>query len=808
MNKIKTISITGLRGVKKTLNLMLDGKSMLIYGDNGTGKSSVTDSVEWHYKDGVGHLSNEEVGRDGKNALRNIFLKPDQEANIKIGYSKSVLDNKKSIDSSLKVVNSNSSTDFSQYFEKSTSENLILRYKDLVKFIIATKADKLKSLQEIIGFSEVQEMRALLKLMTGRIARQIKGNSYRDKKSAQQAILLESISQNITSSQQFFAKASELVSSLGITADIKTFNNVKIALKSIETNEETKTVEEIAFYNKVSDNLKTTLIELESLQKDYKAYYDAYCTLGKDSSKVSNLQLLALLQEGVKVIESEIYKEDACPLCEQSLDKVELLKSLNERIELLQETKSEYDKLSQDCERLKTNLRNVYSSLLALLKEKNFTLDKNSDYKTNINLVKDKVADIGKDLAKNLLSNQTLEDYHALIIDLEIIKTASKNAKSQAELLSEVIKGNNKLQIHTNLTRAYDAYLAYKKVEKEEEVLIKQQNTLNALYSEFVKKQEEALQGFLTNFSADINRYYVEMNPDEYVDNIQLVPLKDKFDDLSGITIEYYFYSTKQSPPVALLSESHLNCLGLAFFLASIKAFNKENKFFLLDDVISSFDRAHRTRFIRLLLNNFSEYQIILLTHEKDFFEIAASEAKKKNWLIKSLFWTAEEGTYFEETIINLKNRIEEKFKSRKIDGLGNDIRKYGERQAKAIAFNIEANLAFRFNDRNEERMMNELLSGIQGKTNKQSPRDLKPKNIVDRIMASPMLIGNKTSHDNDFTEDINDLKVFYDDVEYFVQTLYCSQDGCNSFVSMKNFDLVNEKIRCNCGALNFDWKK
>ena len=808
MNKIKTISITGLRGIKKTLNFVLNGKSLLTYGDNGTGKSSVTDSIEWHYKDSVGHLSNEEVGRDGKNALRNVFLQPDQEANIEIGYSKPVLDNKKSIDNSLKVSNSNSSTDFSNYFEKSSSENLILRYKDLVKFIVATKADKLKSLQEIIGFSEVQEMRALLKLMAGRITRQIKGNSYSDKKSAQQAILLESISQNITSSQQFFEKASELVSTLGIKTAIKTFDNVKAALKSIESNEETKTAEEIAFYTKIFDNLNTTVTELESIQKDYKAYYDSYNTLEKDSAKISNLQLLSLLQEGVKVIESEIYKDDACPLCEQGLDKLELLKSLNERIGQLQETKSEYDRLNQDCESLKTNLRNVYSALLALSKERHLNLDENEDYKTNINLVKDKVANIGKDLAKNILSNQALEDYNALIIDLEIIRRTIKNAKTKADSLSEAIKGNKKLQIHTNLTRAYDAYLAYKKVEREEEILTNQQSTLNALYSEFVKKQEEALEGFLTNFSSDINRYYVEMNPDEEVENIKLVPLKDKLDDLSGITIEYTFYSTKQTPPVALLSESHLNCLGLAFFLASVKAFNKENKFFLLDDVISSFDRAHRTRFIRLLLNNFSDYQIILLTHEKDFFEIAASEAKKKNWLIKSLSWTAQDGTYFEESIISLKNRIEEKFKSRKIDGLGNDIRKYGERQAKIIAFNVEANMAFRFNNRNEERMMNELLSGIQGKINKQSPGDLKPKNIVDRIMASPMLIGNKTSHDSDFTEDINDLKVFYDDVENFVQTLQCTEEGCNSFVSMKNFDPVNEKIRCDCGIQSYDWKK
>ena len=43
MIKLKHIKITGIRGVKECLPLSLDKKSLLIYGDNGTGKSSITD---------------------------------------------------------------------------------------------------------------------------------------------------------------------------------------------------------------------------------------------------------------------------------------------------------------------------------------------------------------------------------------------------------------------------------------------------------------------------------------------------------------------------------------------------------------------------------------------------------------------------------------------------------------------------------------------------------------------------------------------------------------------------------------------
>ncbi len=149
-------------------------------------------------------------------------------------------------------------------------------------------------------------------------------------------------------------------------------------------------------------------------------------------------------------------------------------------------------------------------------------------------------------------------------------------------------------------------------------------------------------------FSQDINDYYTSMNPNEKVENIKLVPLKDNNDDLVGITIEYDFYDETKSPPIAYLSESHINCLGLSFYLASVKAFNKQNKFFILDDIISSFDRPHRTRFARLLTNKFSDYQILLFTHEREFYELIASEVKSKGWLLQDLNWKKKNGTVLE----------------------------------------------------------------------------------------------------------------------------------------------------------------
>lgn len=47
--KIKKIEINGIRGIRESLAIPLEGKSIIIYGDNGSGKSSITDSIEWYF---------------------------------------------------------------------------------------------------------------------------------------------------------------------------------------------------------------------------------------------------------------------------------------------------------------------------------------------------------------------------------------------------------------------------------------------------------------------------------------------------------------------------------------------------------------------------------------------------------------------------------------------------------------------------------------------------------------------------------------------------------------------------------------
>lgn len=805
MNKIKSLSITGLRGIKENMTLNLSQKSILFYGDNGSGKSSITDAFEWFYYDRIGHLVSEETGATkGKGALRNLFLKPTDDAYIKLEYNKPELTSQKTINDSLRVTQSNNSNEFKELLAKSQNENLKLRYTELQRFIIATKKEKLDELQKIIGFNDVGTIRDTLRKNASRIARNIRSNNFENKKSIQQSTLIENFGQNVTSAKQFYEVANNLIKPLGLKIEIKNYKNINEVLKDIESKEDTETTKKINLYNRINESFSEVIGNLDHIDSEYSDYFQTVIELKKEKEKIGKLKLLDLLLEGQKLLKTEIVKDDVCPLCQQDKNYKELILELNKRIEELEELRKEKESVVQKAKDLQQTIHVNLSTLNSLKAEKMLLTEDFENEQKKVELLIASLEKYISELKKNFLAEEEIGKPDVLAVDKSDYQKIANESKNKSIKLIEAQKKNPRLQIHTKLSVAKQAYGQYNRLVKEEAFLRKQQYTFEALYADFIKRQEEAINVFLQMFSEEINDYYTTMNPNERVENIRLVPLKDNNGDLVGITIEYDFYNEKKSPPIAYLSESHINCLGLSFYLASVKAFNKENRFFILDDIISSFDRPHRTRFARLLTSKFNDYQIILLTHEREFYELISSEVKSKDWLLQDLHWNRANGTVLKTPLIDYKSQIEDKFQNKDTNDLGNLIRKYLERQLKIIANEIESKVAFRFNEINEKRMASELLDSVQGKL-KASP-ELKTLADIPKIQGITMLLGNTTSHDNEFQESIEDLEVMWDDVKKLINCFFCTD--CNKFISVRYYDSVEKKIRCGCGKLNYDWKK
>lgn len=212
--KLKSFEISGFRGIRKDISMDLDSsKSILIYGDNGSGKSSIADAFEWFYYDKIVHLSSEEIGTKGVSALRNIFLSDNKDAYVELNYSDSKCDSRKRLfykKSKLTSEYSNASQNFNDYLSTSLKENLILRYKDLLRFILSTKAEKLEEISQIIGFSEVSKIKGVLKKAVNDLKKELKLKNFDYHINAKQAHIIEQIGQNITDDEQYLGAIREL----------------------------------------------------------------------------------------------------------------------------------------------------------------------------------------------------------------------------------------------------------------------------------------------------------------------------------------------------------------------------------------------------------------------------------------------------------------------------------------------------------------------------------------------------------------------------------------------------------------------
>jgi hypothetical protein len=207
-----------------------------------------------------------------------------------------------------------------------------------------------------------------------------------------------------------------------------------------------------------------------------------------------------------------------------------------------------------------------------------------------------------------------------------------------------------------------------------------------------------------------------------------------------------------------------------------------------------------------LLFEKFSDYQIILMTHEKEWFQYVSQLAKRKQWLINEIKWSDNDGTYLDDKPSDLKEIIETNLAKGFVDLLGNPIRKYLEHSLKEICANIDVKVKFRLNVDNEKRMPDELLNELKSQINKSS-NDLRAQmRIIDRIINSNIL-GNLLSHDNPFSPKLGDLKAFWTDLKEFEDLFYCQEATCKKPVSIKHYDTVNKEIRCACGKTRYDWK-
>jgi len=805
--KIKNINIKGLRGIKESLTLDINNKSVLLYGDNGTGKSSITDSVEWFYTDKVSHLSSMEI--DLKESLRNSSLHESNVSSIQIVYNRSGFDVVKSLSykkEKLTAEMSKLTKENEQYFLDSENENLLLRYQYLRDFIDNTKGEKLKTLSDIIGFSEVTKTKDILKKVFNSINSEIKTQNFEGQINTQKQTLIEKIGAAVSQEKHLFEKIDELTVPLKTGISIKSFEDIELVLDKIKSPVNTKQIEELRFLENTKDTVSTLEGEISLLNNEYNKYYGEFEKIAADVNSIMQIYLSELLKSGEIVLAKKFHKENSCPLCLQPKNIEELKKDLQRRLKEIEESSKKKVAFDNSKQSVTNIIKERLDRLDIRLRDTLINNPENISIKNAIDNLKIKLGKYQNAAKEKVTSGNKIPKPEDLILiesDFEIQKSIDKRIIE----IQSAMKKDNSTEIYAKISSAIDAFKKIKSFENDKNKLELQKNSLEIIYNEFVKQQKDGLESFISAFSDTINEIYQYMNPNELFKEIRIVTIGEE-DELNGLKIDFKYNDSWDSPPQKYFSESHLNCFGLSFFLASIIAFNKTNEFFILDDVISSFDTYHRQRFATLLFEKFSNYQIILLTHETEWFSYVRQLAKRNGWIVGEIKWSDTKGTHLEAEPKEKREIIASKIADGDINDLGNSIRTYLESVLKEICLNLEVKVSFKMNDVNEKRMPNELLNELISKIKKHGGQDLVSKVPIIERVSNSSLLGNLLSHDNPFNPRQGDIEAFWADIEEFRKIFYCQISSCSKpIISLKYYDNIEKRIRCSCGNTEYTWK-
>jgi recombinational DNA repair ATPase RecF len=799
MVRLRKLEIAGFRGAVGPLPLNLSSacRSVAIFGENAAGKSSLTDAIEWFYTDRVDHLWRENCK---ESALRNAHIDDKASSTVALEFSDATLNCKKSLSPQFNSSLSNKTREFANYHSaiQGGYERLTLRNLDLLSFIIMRKAEKRRELERIIGYEALDAFRevigsSLYKLENSRDYIEARGSLQDNQKE-----IIKIARTSIPTEKELNALAERLVGEAGLTLQIFDAESYQAALDGIQMKIHAK--EKAARKVALSDS-RQKCVDLagkaEKLKVSFEQFSKTYAELIKSEQQLKQIKLAELLSHGKQAVEGHLVADDMCPLCLQPKNWESLKNELEDRISKLQESKRQND--------IAFSQKNQCMAKLNEAVRVGHELVSNAT-KTGIGGDFLRATEQYNVAAKGL--EREVEESFAVYRPLSAgIETISNSFVSLLEketerlgleevalaLSEEEQKLFDAFQAISNL-RAF--FLKFRKASETVKQLQTQIQALSKIKNDFSIIHTAALQRVLDLMSKDISQYYLAMHPEENVDDIRLTVLED------GVEFDYAFHGKRVYPPLKYLSESHLNSLGIAAFLASVKLFNRVNEFLVLDDIVTSFDANHRVRLLHLLRDAFSNWQIVLLTHEPFWFELIKKEMGSSGWLFSELEVVPGFGIWLETSSKDVKELIN----SKKKDGTltANELRTAMERMLKDIGFGLEVKMAFRFNDRNERRMAGELLSELRSTLKKKSPGTL--SNPAFSKLETCSLVATTGSHDSGPVLSSGDITTCCEDVLSFDEQFCCGR--CGTYVAAERLVSHESKAYCKCGGKCIEWKE
>lgn len=635
MPKIKSLTVKACRGIRDT-SLDFDGKSMVVYGENGHGKSSFVDSIELLFKNNINHLDEAQSTSTKRHTTHILFNPNDTEISLTtINPDSTIVWNFSDLS-----ISPNSQRDF---WENGNKSNFILRRQQILDFIIAKPAGRYEQIAQVIGISDLDSIELNLKRRRDDLQ---EGVTSLD----EQLFSLEGSTFKLLDISEF--SESEILRGLNAKLNelgqdpLEDFDKVEeYKLNAIKKTKDSKIIEKAATIQealRVIENLQ----EDKSIVEQQKIIYEAISTFQSNIEAKRDFIFFEILERSKEIITE--YKPENCPVCEQPINNSQVINRLFTRLELLEDAKLKSQEIAQIRGAFDGKIKEVLRKLDSLKEKlKEIGLETNfSEIETIKQFQSNSYAffnadpfKINPDKFRPITESKEQKDWENYLLQL------GKNLQEELNKMSVVDTDKNALQVIEIINQTIQLRKEHKNLNSRKVVKLKIFNQIDLCYKLFIQTKQDEIQDIYDKIQKDVQSFYDELHPNEDHREI-LLTIDPKKRGSTEISMGFH---NKKDDPRAYQSEAHLDSLGLCTFLAFAKNFNSDFKLLILDDVVGTIDGKHRQRICDLLYTKFNDFQLFITTHDGIWFNELVSHQQALNVLsdfknLKIIDWTLREG--------------------------------------------------------------------------------------------------------------------------------------------------------------------
>lgn len=559
--RIERLQFTNFRGATRPITFQFQANQpiVLIFGENGTGKSTIADALDFLCNNDFGSLRL----RSGTTPRTHIVAAQGQAKDLAVemvyGGQRwhATLQGGKPVTSPAQPPRA-----------------FVLRRADITRIMEATDSDRYKALQEFITVPQVESAEGNLRTLCKTVAAEV-----------DQAIQQKGVAESTL--QQFWEAEGQPADDYLTWARSAVQKPITALRQQIAVDRQLlNALDEAA---RAQEALRAATL---ALQQSRAAQTDLETQLQAANQRQPNADIITTLQAAQQYLRNHPNVQH-CPVCAKAESQATLLAQIDNQLTQLQQIQRLRQQVEQQARTVQQaegalkaaqgSWGAAYTAVVALLPTAP------PGFAANITMTPEASHPDAQTTVQRLFANRNL--------------LAQRIAHAE-----KVVNQHNALTTHlTTIDQLTEVMLSkYDLAQQLQQMLA------------IVEQERKAyVEATITAISSSVSQLYARIHPGEALGK-PTFGLKKK--TVGSLTLTSAFGSNLEAPPAAYYSESHLDTLGLCVYLALAKTAG--NALVVLDDVLTSVDEPHLDRVIDLLNEEAPHFgHVIITTHSRAWFD-------------------------------------------------------------------------------------------------------------------------------------------------------------------------------------------